>query len=59
MSYQLDLEKLGITVNNSDGTIKSAEQILQELADIWNKVGLINAQPTEEIRLGIERCKEE
>lgn len=52
------LDCLGITVTNPDGSFKSIQQVLEELADIWNGLGTVNAHSLEEIRLGIEKAKE-
>lgn len=34
-NYKSSLADLGISIYNSDGTIKSAGQILKELSEIW------------------------
>ena len=34
-NYKSSLADLGISIYNSDGTIKSADQILKELSEIW------------------------
>ena len=51
------LLQAGVTITNSDGTLKASSDVLEELADKWTEIGNINPFTPDEIAQGLLRAQ--